>query len=82
MNFDNSKTAHCAACFLFHLCNNGEKMFCFPLSFSLPLFEEHLKEWTISSTGHYCQMNLLALFRLNGSLEPGLPALGNAAKVM
>ena len=57
-------------------------MFCFPLSFSLLLFEEHLKEWTISSTGHYCQMNLLSLFRLNGSLEPGLPALGNAAKVM
>ena len=57
-------------------------MFCFPLSFSLPLFEEHLKEWTISSTDHYCQINLLSLLRLNGSLEPGLPALGNAAKVM
>ena len=68
--------------FLLHLCINGEKMFCFPLSFSLLLFEEYLKEWTISSTGHYCQMNLLSLFRLNGSLEPGLPALGNAAKVM
>ena len=51
-------------------------------SFSLLIYEEHLKEWTISSTGHYCQMNLLSLFRLNGSLDPGLPALGNAAKVM
>ena len=82
MNFANSKTAHCAACFLFHLCIIGEKMFCFLVSFSLLIYEENLKEWTISSTGHYCQMNLLPLFRLNGSLEPGLPALGNAAKVM
>ena len=57
-------------------------MFCFLVSFSLLIYEEHLKGWTISSTGHYCQMNLLPLFRLNGSLEPGLPALGNAAKVM
>ena len=60
----------------------GEKMFCFLVYFSLLIYEENLKEWTISSTGHYCQMNLLPLFRLNGSLEPGLPALGNAAKVM